>query len=120
MPRSRVLAGLDGDVGLGEFAEHAVGKGVQRVSAGADVGDGEFAVVGAVGPELVVLRVVRPGHQIAVARPPGKRAAIAGVIRMSQADGQMRQLCRGGLRVVEHELAGDVAALVPCADNPRR
>ena len=61
------LARFHGDVGLGVLAEDAVGEGVQRVGAGADVGDGESAVLSAVGPELVVVAVVRPGDDVAVA-----------------------------------------------------
>ena len=64
-----VLARLHRDVGLGVFAQHAVGKRVQRVGARADVGDGEFAVVGAIVPELVIISVMRPLTDIAVARP---------------------------------------------------
>ena len=106
------LARFNGDVGLGEFAQHPVGKRMQRVGAGADVGHGEFTVFAAIGPELVVIAVMRPSDQIAVARPQNKRAGSAGVIRVSQADGQMGQLGGGRLRVVEHKLAGDGAALI--------
>ena len=60
-----VLAGGDGDVGGGVVrAEDAVGDGVELVDAGADVGDGEGSVGGAVGPELVVLGVVLPGDAL--------------------------------------------------------
>ena len=116
----QVLARFDGDVGLGVFAEHSVGKRVERVRAGADVGDGEFAVLGAVGPELIVIPIVRPGYRRAVARPQLKRASITLVIRVSQADGQMREFLGSRLGVIEDELSGDIAALPLSAGSPRR
>src|ERR1035437_3799557 len=58
----RLLAGGDGDAGCSVVrAEDTVGDGVKLVGARANVGDGEGAVSGAVGPELVVLGVVLPG-----------------------------------------------------------
>jgi hypothetical protein len=105
------LPGLDGDIGLGEFTENAVGKGVERVGSGSDVGDLELAIIRAVVPELVVIAVVLPGDRVAVARPGDKSARRAGVIRMSQTDGEIGQFGGGGLRVVKDELAGDVGTL---------
>ena len=56
------LAGRNGDGGGGVVcAEDAVGYGVELISAGADVGDGEGAVGCALCPELIVLGVVLPG-----------------------------------------------------------
>ena len=113
MPASTVMSAL------GVFAEHAVGEGVQGVGAGADVGDGEVAVVGAVGPELVVVAVVRPGDDVAVAGAELISGAGAVVVGMGQADGEVGELLAGGLRIVEDELAGDGGAVIFVRDSPR-
>ena len=56
----QILAGFHNDICQDEFAEDAVGDGVEGVLAGADVGDCEFSVRGAVDPEFVVFGVVLP------------------------------------------------------------
>src|ERR1035438_159907 len=45
------------------FSKHSVGKRAQRIGAGADVGDGEAAVRGAFGPELVDRKSVVQGKR---------------------------------------------------------
>jgi hypothetical protein len=82
---------------------------VQRVCAGADICDRELAVFATLGPELIVFRVVIPGDEGAVARALGKGRAGAVEFRVGQADVQMGQFRRSGLRIVEHELASDCA-----------
>src|SRR5208283_5916640 len=85
------LARFDRDVGLGVLAEDSVGEGMKRVGAGADVGDGEAAVVGAVGPELVVVAIVRPGDGGAVACAQLIAGCSTLIVRMGQTDGEMRE-----------------------------
>ena len=85
-----IFSCLDGDAGLCEFAEHTVGESVKGVFAGADVVDVEFAVVGSVGPELVIIPVVLPGDEISVAvEPLLEQCSDAGVIGVGEADSEM-------------------------------
>ena len=105
------MPGLDCDIGLGIFAEHAVGKGAEDVGAGANVGDGEFAVFRAIGPELVVVAIVRPGDGGAVAGAELEAAADARIIGVGEADGEVGKQLAGGLGIAEDELSGDGAAL---------
>ena len=84
-----VLAGGDCDVGGGVVgAEDAVGYGVELVDAGADVGDGEGAVGGAVRPELIVLGIVLPGDGLGL---EGEAAGAATALR----ECGVRRRCRG-------------------------
>ena len=76
------LAGVNRDIGLGEFAENAIGDRVKLVRSGANVGDAEAAIGRAADPKLIVFGVVLPGL-----------AAIGG-IGIGEADQEVRQRAR--------------------------
>ena len=71
--------------------------------AGANVGDGEFAVLRAIGPELVIVAIVRPGDVVAVAGAELESAAVAGIIGVGEAD--------GGIQVVSYDSDADRAVV---------
>jgi hypothetical protein len=106
------LAGCNRYVRLGKLSQHPVGKRVQRVVAGSDIGYGERAVFISVGPELTVVPIGGPGDGFAIACPPLVFAAVTRIVGMSQSHGEIRQLCRRCLWIVENELAHDRAAFI--------
>src|SRR6202042_3452494 len=97
LAKVEILARLNGDVGLREFTKNAVGKRMQRVSAGTNIGDGEFAILVAVIPELIKLGIMGPvdggtAEPAKTTAPPSKgasRCAGAATVKRPRSTGRL-------------------------------
>ncbi len=101
---------FDIHIGHCEFAKYAIGEGVQRVAAWADIGNFERSIFGAFDPEFVMFRILLPID--AAGRSAGNSAATRHRIgRSGQTNSDIRHFGCRHKRVSKHELPFDRAAV---------